>query len=45
LHQPGSSELVHLTGSGSYPNLVTLPNGFVLAAWEQDGKIERKVIP
>jgi hypothetical protein len=45
LHKPDSKEPVRLSHSGSYPNLATLPNGSVLAGWEQDGKIELEIIP
>lgn len=36
---PGKAGTVRLSESGSFPALLTLPDGAVLAAWEQDGTI------
>jgi hypothetical protein len=44
LHEPGRHELLCLSPSGGYPALAALPGGEVLASWEQDGKIELKVV-
>ena len=43
LQEPGKKKPVTLSSNGSYPALVTLPNGSVLAAWEQDGAIATRV--
>jgi hypothetical protein len=39
---PGSAAPVRLAESGAFPALLTLPDGVVLAAWEQDGTIATK---
>lgn len=39
---PGHSENVRLSDSGAFPALLALPDGAVLAAWEQDGAIATK---
>jgi len=37
---PGSSEPLRLDAEGAFPQLIALPNGPVLAAWEHKGEIE-----
>jgi hypothetical protein len=37
--RPGKTEPVSLSPKGTFPNLVALPNGHALAAWEDDGVI------
>jgi hypothetical protein len=36
---PGSEKVVRLSESGAFASLVALPDGAILAAWEQDGTI------
>lgn len=38
-HVPGSEAPVRLSQAGAFPALVALPNGGVLAAWEENGGI------
>lgn len=38
-HVPGQAAPVHLSSSGAFPSLVTLPDGGSLAAWEEYGSI------
>jgi hypothetical protein len=37
---PGNSEPLPLDPGGSFPQLIALPDGTVLAAWEHQGEIE-----
>jgi hypothetical protein len=43
VHVPGQAEDVEL-GAGAFGNLVALPDGEVVAAWEQDGGIRIAVV-
>ncbi len=36
---PGKSEPVRVSFRGAFPNLLAVPGGFVLAAWEEEGAI------
>jgi hypothetical protein len=36
---PGSSASTHLSDAGAFPALLTLPDGSILAAWEEKGSI------
>jgi hypothetical protein len=36
---PGASSNMHLSNAGGFPTLLTLPDGAILAAWEEDGSI------
>ncbi len=38
-HVPGSDTPLQISQSGAFPALVTLPDGAVLAAWEENGAI------
>jgi hypothetical protein len=40
LHTPAHKDPICLSPSGEFPTLNTLPNGSVIAAWEQDGTIQ-----
>jgi hypothetical protein len=42
---PGKKEPVALAPRGAFPNIVVLPNGHALAAWENDGKIQIQAVP
>jgi hypothetical protein len=44
LHEPGDKQPACLSAAGSFPSLLTLSNGNVLAAWEENGKIQVKII-
>ncbi len=44
LDRPNRKAVIRLSPSGSFPALTGLPDGSVLAAWEQDGRIEWKVV-
>ena len=37
---PGSAEARRLDAEGGFPQLIALPGGTVLAAWERKGEIE-----
>jgi BNR repeat-like domain len=37
---PGRAEPLRLDPDGAFPQLIALPNGTVLAAWEREGEIE-----
>lgn len=39
IHRPDQSRTTCISPRGGFPVLASLPNGSVLAAWEQDGKI------
>ncbi len=39
---PGASAPVRLSDAGAFPALLALPDGAILAAWEQDGTIATK---
>ncbi len=43
--RPGTKEPVTLAPTGTFPNLVALPDGRVLAAWEEGGKIDVQAVP
>ncbi len=42
---PGKTEPIAIGPKGSFPNIVALPNGHALAAWEEEGKIVVHPIP
>jgi hypothetical protein len=42
---PGKKESIALASKGTFPNIVALPNGMALAAWEEDGKIQIQPVP
>jgi hypothetical protein len=42
---PGKKDPIALAPKGAFPNIVALPNGRVLAAWENDGKIQIEPVP
>ena len=44
IHKPGNPSPVLLSTGGAYPTLKELANGYVLAAWENNGQIETKVL-
>ena len=44
IHRPGEKEPLCLSPTGSFPALTSLPNGAVLAAWEQEGAIKLKIV-
>ena len=44
IHKPGDQSPVLLSASGAYPTLKELANGYILAAWENNGQIETKVL-
>lgn len=44
IHKPGHQSPVLLSPSGAYPTLKELANGYILAAWENNGQIETKVL-
>ena len=37
---PGHTSPISVSQKGSFPDVVSLPDGDVLAAWEEDGKLE-----
>ena len=41
---PGHPDPVHLDPDGAFPQLVVLPRGQVLAAWEHKGEIESQLL-
>ena len=43
LQEPGKEAPITLSPAGSFPALATLPDGSVLATWEQDGGIATRV--
>ena len=44
VHRPADKEPFALSTAGSFPALTELPDGSVLASWEQDGKIQLQVV-
>jgi hypothetical protein len=42
---PGGEAPVKVAPEGAYPNIVGLPDGSALAAWEQDGNIKTAKLP
>ncbi len=44
IHQPGAKEPICVSPAGGFPALTGLPNGSLLAAWEQDGAIKLTVL-
>jgi hypothetical protein len=44
-HTPGNAHPTTVAEHGAFPNLVALPNGKVLAAWEDAGKITVQPLP
>lgn len=42
---PGKAEPIVVAPRGSFPDLVVLPTGRALAAWEDDGKIAIQLVP
>jgi hypothetical protein len=42
---PRKKESIALAPKGTFPNIVALPNGRALAAWENDGKIQIQPVP
>jgi uncharacterized protein (AIM24 family) len=42
---PGATKPALLTAEGAFVNLVALPDGSVLAAWEADGSIHVERVP
>ena len=44
LHRPGEQKPTCLSVTGSFPVLTALSTGSVLAAWEQDGKIQLQIV-
>lgn len=42
---PGKPEPVEIAAQGAFPQLVALPDGSVLAAWEDQGRIQTKALP
>ncbi len=42
---PGKTEPVEVSAQGGYPVLAALPDGSVLAAWEDQGRIQTKALP
>lgn len=44
IHEPGAKEPICVSAAGAFPALTSLPNGSVLAAWEQDGAIKLTVL-
>jgi hypothetical protein len=45
MHAPDSNASVALANEGAYPNVVTMPDGSVLAAWETKGSIHVERLP
>jgi hypothetical protein len=45
VHVPGSNTTVPLNREGTFVNLVPLPNGEILAAWERQGSIVVEPLP
>lgn len=45
VHTPRSAQPTTITEQGAFPNLLALPNGKVLAAWEDAGKIIVQPLP
>ncbi len=47
LRAPGAADATHMssTAGAAYPNLTSLPNGSVLAAWEEKGAIRVEKLP
>jgi hypothetical protein len=43
LQEPGEKAPITLSSNGSFPVLAALPDGSVLAAWEQDGAVVTRV--
>jgi hypothetical protein len=44
LHRPGENQPISLSSAGNFPVLTNLANGSVIAAWEQDGKIQIEIV-
>lgn len=44
LYRPGDKKASCLSSVGRFPVLTSLSTGFVLAAWEQDGKIQLQIV-
>ncbi len=42
---PGNKEAAPIAKTGSFPNVVSLPGGHALAAWEDDGRIVVQQLP
>ena len=42
---PGKKEPISLAPKGTFPNIVALPNGHALVAWEDDGTIRIQEVP
>ncbi len=38
-HLPGAADSTHLSDAGAFPALLALPDGAILAAWEENGSI------
>ncbi len=45
IHAPGAAAARKVSDDGAYPNLVSLPDGAVLAAWEEKGSIRVERLP
>ena len=45
LHEPGSKAPARVSNEGGFPNLIGLPDGSMLAAWEQNGSIHLERLP
>lgn len=43
--EPGKTEPVALAPNGAFPNVVALPGGRALAAWENSGTIQMQALP
>jgi len=41
---PGSSDNLHVSDAGAFPSLLTLPDGAILAAWEENGAIATRCL-
>jgi hypothetical protein len=44
IHKPGNQPPMLLSAGGAYPTLKELANGYILAAWENNGQIETEVL-
>ena len=42
---PGKKDPISLATKGAFPNIVALPNGSALAAWEDEGKVVIQPVP
>ena len=45
IHLPGAEKVTNISNDGAYPDLVALPDGAVLAAWEERGTIRVERLP